>query len=978
MKKALWIFHFLLFFLATASTAQVSSSPVLPDTSFSRTIIESWLDSSEQYKKIKNYPEALRMAQKAVKKGEEDFGYNHLLYAKCLHVLGANYFSMQGFKQAETHISQALRIRIENLGENNDRSAKTMSLLASTYWALGKYKEAEDIYKNLLVVLKDLHGEAHHSYIDNLKNLGGINGMMGRYKKAEPYFLKANDLYVKTVGVEHNDYLTNLRGLALLYTRLGDNDKAENMFLEVKNTRAKILGTDHAGYGESLYDLGGLYLKYGQYEESEDYLKKAMPIYEKSYGTEHSQYALLIQNLARAYAMQQRYDEAEPHFLEAKTINEKIFGKEHKRYSVSINHLGTLYMKTNRFDKAEPLLLESLSIREKLYGKESPFYFYVLIELGNLYLDTHKFDLAEQYFKKAEKLSIKYFGDTHEETVVNLVNLAKLYFEMEQPDPAINYFSKLLNVTRKQRTRKAKYLSQNEMLSFMDKFQIGDDLVHEFNHLYPNPELLKSAFNSHLLYKGFLLDQSMKLNKEMAHAPIETREKFTHWKSELKELARQYSLPIAQQTTVDSLESVTKFLEREIVREISSDKQYLNDVDWAAIRGQLQPSDVLIDIFQYRRTNEPDEVYYSAFLIQPNQSAPKLIPLTNTADIGSLKATRSLYAPEKGLSKSIWSAIAPYLKNVKRIYYSPDGLFHRINFGALAATGGKTIADKFEIRQLGNARQLLSPSGEVFKGTEAVVFGDINYEIGGEPLLLENVDNQATAEEGFNSSIFRQYQNDHWESLQWTGLEAEKITAVLQGAGTKVTTKTGTAATEEAFKELGTPNDMTPSPSLIHLATHGYFFPEPKNGAKTGFQSTEHPMIRSGLILAGANKTWKGNTPKTGEDGILTAYEIAQLDLSGTELVVLSACETGLGDIEGSEGVFGLQRAFKLAGAKYILMSLWSVNDKKAYEFMTSFYEKLTAGKPVPEAYRLAQIEMQQKNALPFNPRNWAGFILIE
>ena len=978
MKKALWFFHLPLFFLATVSTAQVSSSPVLPDTSFSKAIIESWLDSSEQYKRIKNYPEALKMAQKAAKKGAREFGANHLIYAECLYALGATCLYMQDFKQAEIHTAEALRIRIENRVENNALAAENRSLLASIYWNLGKYEKAENMFQELLAILEDLYGEEHTEYIKILNKLGGVNGMMGRYKNAEPYFVAANDLYVKTVGVEHIDYLVNLRGLALLYTKLGDNDKAETMFLEVKNTRAKILGTDHPSYGESLYDLGGLYLKYGQYKESEDHLKEAILIYEKSYGTEHSRYALLIQNLARAYAMQQQYDEAEPLFLKAKTINEKVFGKAHKRYSVSINHLGTLYMKTNRFDKAEPLLLESLSIREKLYGKQSPFYFYALIELGNLYLETNKFDLAEQYFKEAEKLSIKYFGDTHEETVVNLVNLARLYFEMDQPHPANNHLNKLLNITREQRIRKAKYLSQNEMLSFMDKFQIGDDLVHEFNHSYPNPELLKSAFNSHLLYKGFLLDQSLKLNKEMANAPGEMQEKFTHWKSELKELARQYSLPVAQQTTVDSLESVTKFLEREIVREISSLKQHLIDIDWAAIRGQLQSSEVLIDIFQYRKTDEPDEVYYSAFLIHPGQPAPKLISLTNTSDIGSLKATRSLYAPEKGLSKSIWSAIAPHLKEVKRIYYSPDGLFHRINFGALATTDGATIADKFEIRQLGNARQLLSPSNEAWVGSEAVVFGDINFEEVDQSAEPDQIDNYSTSIDGLDPTVFRAYQNDSWERLEWTALEVEEITTILNKAGNHVTAKTGVAATEESFKMLGNPNDAAPSPSVIHLATHGYFFPEPNADAQTGFQSTEHPLVRSGLILAGANTAWKGNPPASGEDGILTAYEIAQLDLSGTELVVLSACETGLGDIEGSEGVFGLQRAFKLAGVKYILMSLWSVNDRKAYEFMTSFYEKLTSGETVPEAYRLTQNEMQKKNALPFNPRNWAGFVLME
>jgi CHAT domain-containing protein len=164
------------------------------------------------------------------------------------------------------------------------------------------------------------------------------------------------------------------------------------------------------------------------------------------------------------------------------------------------------------------------------------------------------------------------------------------------------------------------------------------------------------------------------------------------------------------------------------------------------------------------------------------------------------------------------------------------------------------------------------------------------------------------------------------------------------------------------------------------LATHGYFFPNPTGGkkGKSGYASVQHPLLRSGLILAGANRAWSGEEiPDGEEDGILTAYEIADMDLSNTELVVLSACETGLGDVDGSEGVFGLQRAFKTAGVKYILMSLWNVKDQKTYEFMTAFYELRNKGKDIPAAYQEAQAKMRAKYALPFAPRNWAGFVLL-
>ena len=190
-------------------------------------------------------------------------------------------------------------------------------------------------------------------------------------------------------------------------------------------------------------------------------------------------------------------------------------------------------------------------------------------------------------------------------------------------------------------------------------------------------------------------------------------------------------------------------------------------------------------------------------------------------------------------------------------------------------------------------------------------------------------------------------------------------------------------AKEESIKRIG----LTNSPKILHIATHGYFFPDPK--AKAGdsslpagsqepvFKMSDHPMLRSGLILSGGNKGWEGDRSLEGkEDGVLTAYEISQMNLSNTELVVLSACETGLGTIRGNEGVYGLQRAFKIAGAKYLIMSLWQVPDKQTSLLMTTFYKKwLTGKKTIPNAFHEAQKQLRESG---LDPYYWAGFILVE
>jgi CHAT domain-containing protein len=199
-----------------------------------------------------------------------------------------------------------------------------------------------------------------------------------------------------------------------------------------------------------------------------------------------------------------------------------------------------------------------------------------------------------------------------------------------------------------------------------------------------------------------------------------------------------------------------------------------------------------------------------------------------------------------------------------------------------------------------------------------------------------------------------------------------------------------TDASEAFFKSLSASlkGDRKKSPRFLHLATHGFFFTDPAGmgnpdagvrKSETVFQISAHPMIRSGLILSGGNFAWQnGKAALPGlEDGILTAYEISQMDLSDTELVVLSACETGLGDIRGNEGVYGLQRAFKIAGAKYVIMSLWEVPDDLTKKLMAEyFYPNLLKNKmPIREAFYAAQKTMRE---IGFAPHQWAGFVLIE
>jgi CHAT domain-containing protein len=263
----------------------------------------------------------------------------------------------------------------------------------------------------------------------------------------------------------------------------------------------------------------------------------------------------------------------------------------------------------------------------------------------------------------------------------------------------------------------------------------------------------------------------------------------------------------------------------------------------------------------------------------------------------------------------------------------------------------------------------------------AQLYGGIQYDA--TPVLAANIDTKPDdfasrrgADFAQNDSTLR---GDNWNYLRWTEVEISTAAAIMEGKGIAPTVKKGAEATEESFKAMG---EGGPSPRILHVATHGFFFPDPKEGKSGGeekvFKVSDNPMIRSGLVLAGGNQAWKTGKPARPdlEDGILTAYEISQMNLSNTELVVLSACETGLGDLVGNEGVYGLQRAFKIAGARYLIMSLWQVPDFQTQVFMTAFYKHWLEGKmAIPDAFRTTQSELKAKYGDAFK---WAGFVLVE
>ena len=473
-----------------------------------------------------------------------------------------------------------------------------------------------------------------------------------------------------------------------------------------------------------------------------------------------------------------------------------------------------------------------------------------------------------------------------------------------------------------------------------------------------------------------------------------------------RRLAAEYAKPILDRDSLGianwegKIDSLQKNLARTFA-EFGTKRQIL---EWQQLQTFLKKGEAALEFVRYNNnelvTNARGGMY-AALLLLPDQTQPLFIPLCRENQLQKLiKSTydKALYVNNvynnNLLFQSIWNPIEKELTGIKTIYFSPSGLLHRLNLNAIKIIKKNTLGDKYHLVQLNSTRQLVKGSGrqtaspELTSGVEdrrqdALLFGGIQYDMDTTAISSVNYGYDKTATRG--SLNFSHSDSTHrggsWDYLDWTEIETAAIESILKENNFSTTLKDGYKATEEAFKSIA-----SPSPRILHIATHGFFFPDPEETADGGRQTTspeftsgldgepvfkisDHPMIRSGLIMAGGNHAWETGKPfkPNMEDGVLTAYEISQMDLSNTELVVLSACETGLGDIEGNEGVYGLQRAFKIAGAKYLIMSLWQVPDYQTQQLMITFYKKwLTEKMSIPDAFHSAQQEMRKLYRDPF------------
>lgn len=961
--------------------------------------------NKEEYDKAEPlYLEALTIRGKMV-------GKQHPDYAACLLNLAGLYAANGKYESAELLYLETKDILEKTLGKVHPDYARCLNNLAILYHYKGEYDNVEPLYLESLTIREKALGKEHPEYARNLNNLATLYCIKGEYDKAEQLFFEALTIQERVLGKQKPDYARSLNNLANLYLDQGDYYKAEALSLESLAILKKVLGKDDPECAGSLNTLATLYSIKGEYDKAELLMLEHKSIIEKVVGKEHPEYALSLNNLSMLYSAQGDLDNAKLMILESLAIKEKVLGKEHPDYALSLNNLAALYNDNAEHDKAEPLFVEALTIRERVFGKEHPDYAQSLINLATHYENKGDFNRAEHLYLEAKAIQEKAMGKEHPNYAENLNNLAHLYRDITQPKISEPYFTEASSITKRFLQKSAAYTSSQELEKLIALYQDKNDAFYSFNHQTTSDSFRIASYNNALFYKGFALEMAIRLDQAMRSAPDSIRDIHSRWKGYNRLLAAELALPIAERTNAVYLDSMSNVLEKVLLRAAPAFEVARRQIVWQGVSDALRSSEAAIEFihYHYSAKKDMDSTMYSALVTIPGGKAPQFIPLCEARQLDALvyksdgiraNYLQNLYAsPRKDglptLHQLLWSPLDKLLREqgVKTVYYAPTGLLHRLNLSAIAeGKSGARLADTYKFVPMGSTRQL-SVSQSVERPIQlngALIYGGVHYEMDSSAITIANASLNATAQDTTGGLFGFAYQTEaqrgeNWDYLPGSEKEARYLDSLLRHQGINTTLRLGYQATEESFKQIG---QNGPSPSLLHIGTHGFFFPDPQDtsrrratlsGDEPVFKISEYSMIRSGLKFAGSKYAWKNGHPLPGghEDGILTAYEVSQMNLSNTQLVVLSACETGLGDIRGNEGVYGLQRAFRIAGAKNVLMSLWKVPDDATEKLMTRFYSNwLAEKKPLRESFEEAQKWLRGQKGLE-NPYYWAGFVLV-
>lgn len=720
----------------------------------------------------------------------------------------------------------------------------------------------------------------------------------------------------------HIEYMYGLFMKATMSFRTEDYEDAVKYFQSAIECSESVLGPRSLMKGKILIELAGVYLKLNDVEKSFAYYQKAMDLFHELEMVIHPVYAELLSGFAMLYITLRRFDEAEDLLETAYDALVESCGKENIR--VCYNRILNVNIHIARKDYLKAMEELKTNIRKIHYFGDDT----ILHAIG-LKIDLARILKKEDEVLAEEKDFLQMFKALDNPSAIErykiYIALARTYEGLRKTSKSCEYFSHALDLQRQMVHKNFLFLPERQRtwLWERDGSRYNSIMKHCLHIRQGESSSSALVYDAALLQKGLLLEASVNLARIID-------EKGT---PQLKEKMRRLRL-LMMSTPDEQNTKEAQALEVELLKEAGQLGDFVRyaDTTWEDVRDALSDNDVAIE---FVCVDDNGEQVYTAEVLRKGMQYPYHLEII------------------RGEAEFEWTAILPLLRPGDNVYFSPAGKLHKEGVEYMTLPEGQRMDEKYNMCRVSSTRELLRKGESDAYEHSIALYGGLNYSASRDDMEMASMLSSKRGEqEGQQSG------RSLWSYLPGTEKEITGISTLMQDSDYKCVTVSGDYGVEESFKDISGKRF-----GIIHVATHGFYF-----------QSDNNVLSHSGLIFSGANNSWlewSGNDASVvnANDGVLTSAEIADMDLLGTDLVVLSACNTGQGTVSG-EGVFGLQRAFKKAGARSLLVSLTEVDDEVTNRFMVSFYRHLTGGCSKREALRKAQDEIRDSD--------WKSFILID
>ena len=840
----------------------------------------------------------------------------------------------------------------------DDEETATLNLqMGQSAYAMGRYVFAEKRLKSAQFFFEKSFQTSDIPYMKTIASQGLLFTTTGRFPQAEKFTSQALELRESKLGKTNMAVAASLNNYAVLHYNLGKYNESEKEFTQALSVIQSNKLEEGMSYAIVLNNQAMLFQSMGRYEAAVKLLQQALEIAAKVEVSKAKNHLKFFSNLALLYQQMEKYTEAEKIYQALESRLEK--GKP--EFANMLNNVAILAMLMKREDRVEDMLKKSAEIYKTTLTENSPAYAKVISDLGNYYRYKGRYAEAEPLLQKVLQIREQALGDVHPLYVQSLEDMAILLWKKKDIAKAYPLYHDAMEKTLDFINRYFPPMSEAEKTKYWDmlspRFQRFFNFAVEANSV--NKDIINDLFEYRAATKGLLLNSTRKISQAILSVGDEQLiQDYTDWIDHKEQLTAYYAYSkeeLKEQTVnLDSLESVVNRMEKKLSE---NSKDFANfyftgKTKVSEIQKELKPDDALIEIIRLRNFDQvfTDGCRYLGLVITKNNPQPKMIILENGTDLENKYSKTYRLSIKNKLNddqsyKQYWEPFEAEVKSKKNIYVSLDGVYNQLNLNTLKKAGGDYLINQCDIILIGNPRDLVTNKGKGngVTGKNATLIGFPDY---GKGVIVQ---------------------------LPGTKVEVDGINKVLKSSGYQVDELIQKEATETNLK-------LAREVSILHIATHGYFLKDVENASwpigVSADNAKNNVLLRSGLMLTGASDADKSKVGlDSSNNGIITSYEAMNLDLKGTNLVVLSACETGLGEIKAGEGVYGLQRAFLVAGAEAIVMSLWKVDDAATQLLMNNFYSNLMKTGDKQKAFKQAQLQLMTKFKEPYF---WGAFVMME